>query len=79
MKTFIIQDYELKDEAFDISESDDETDKELQSKKSKKKIHFMPPFVNGFLIDGPLGDNILIATTENLIIFDKYYERQMTI
>ena len=29
MKTFIIQDYELKDEAFDISESDDETDKEL--------------------------------------------------
>ena len=29
MKTFIIQFYELKDEAFDFSESDDEIDKEL--------------------------------------------------
>ena len=37
----------------------------------------MPPFVNGFLIDGPLGDYILIATTENLIIFDRYYELLM--
>ena len=39
----------------------------------------MAPFVNGFVIDGLLGDNILIATTESVIIFDKYYERQATI
>ena len=35
--------------------------------------------MNGFVIDGPSGDNILIVTTESLLIFDKYYESQATI
>ena len=46
---------------------------------SQKKTHYIAPFVNGFVIDGPSGDNILIVTTESLLIFDKYYERQATI
>ena len=70
---FIINSQELADESFDIVDDDDD-DAESQD-LSQKKTHYIAPFVNGFVIDGPSGDNILIVTTESLLIFDKYYER----
>ena len=77
-RAFTIDVHELKDQQFDLdltdSDSEGENHELIHDQKAKKKTHYIAPFVAGFVIDGPLGDNILVATTDSFLIFDKYYE-----